>query len=95
MNQRGLQACNAVRTEQRQPRDTQDKSPNAYLKHKDDRFRAQDDKDITTNEAFLLSDPSVRALYAAEYASTSALYYNGQPPFTDLLARIKENAARL
>jgi len=67
----------------------------AYHKHKDDRFRPQDDKDITRNEAFILSDPAARKIYAAEYVSTSALYYNGQPPFTDLLTRIKENAARL
>lgn len=67
----------------------------AYLKHKDDRFRPRDEKDIARNEAFLLNDAAVRELYAAEYVTTSALYYNGQPPFSELLARIKETAARL
>jgi hypothetical protein len=67
----------------------------AYKQHKQDRFPAADNHDIATNEAFFLKDPAVRKLYASEYASTSALYYNGQPPFDDLLARIAENAPKL
>lgn len=62
----------------------------AYKQHKDDRFPAADNKDIASNEAFSLSDEAVRKLYASAYASTSALYYNGQPPFDELLARIRE-----
>ncbi len=67
----------------------------AYKQHKDDRFPAADNKDITKNEAFILSDSSVRKKYARAYTETSALYYQGQPPFDDLMARIKEYAPRL
>ncbi len=67
----------------------------AYKQHKDDRFPAADNKDIASNEAFSLNDETVRKLYADAYASTSALYYNDQPPFADLLARIKEFASKL
>lgn len=67
----------------------------AYKKHKDDRFPAADSQDIAANEAFKLNDADVRALYAAEYAATSALYYQGQLPFDDLLARIAEFAPTL
>jgi hypothetical protein len=58
-------------------------------------FPAAEDKDIAKNEAFVLSDEAVRATYASAYAETSALYYQGQPPFADLLARIKEYAPTL
>lgn len=67
----------------------------AYRQHKDDCFGRGDEKDISRNEAFVLSDPNVRTLYAAEFAATSALYYNGQPPFAELLSRIGENAGRM
>ena len=60
----------------------------AYRQHKQDRFPAADNQDIARNEAFFLTDAAVHKLYASEYASTSALYYQGQPPFDELLARI-------
>jgi hypothetical protein len=67
----------------------------AYFQHKAKRFPVADEKEISRNEAFLLTESSVRESYKAAYASTSALYYKGQPPFEDLLTRIQANAARL
>lgn len=67
----------------------------AYLAHKEFWFPAADEKDISKNEAFLLSDPTVRDTYKDAYVATSALYFRGQPPFEDLLARIQSNAERL
>jgi hypothetical protein len=66
-----------------------------YVAHKARRFPAADDKDISRNDAFALPDPGVRQDYAAAYASTAALYFRGQPPFDELLARIRDNADRL
>ena len=66
-----------------------------YTAHKARRFPAADDKDITRNDAFALSDVSVRETFEKAYASTSALYYRGQPPFEDVLARIQRDAPRL
>jgi len=61
-----------------------------YLEHKQKRFRRADEKDLSRNEAFILSEQSTRALYKAEYNKTSALYFNGQPDFDDILVRISK-----
>lgn len=67
----------------------------AYQKKKQERFRGGDNQNIAENEAFLLSDPTTRGLYKAEYEKTPSLYYKGQVPFEDILQRIKENISRL
>jgi hypothetical protein len=66
-----------------------------YTSHKDRRFMAADNKDISKNQAFVLNDPVVRASYRAAYIATSALYFRGQPDFDELLSRIERDAARL
>lgn len=66
-----------------------------YIAHKARRFPAADDKDISKNEAFVLSDPTVRDAYKSAYTATSALYFRGQPDFDDLLQRIRRDASRL
>ncbi len=67
----------------------------AYHARKQERFPAADNQHIASNEAFLLSQPEVRALYIAKYKETSGLYYAGQVPFEDLLARIAQHIGRL
>jgi hypothetical protein len=68
----------------------------AYNKHKEDRFPKQDlDIPINKNEAFLLTDPNIRALYKKEYERRPSLYYSGQVPFEDILATIGEYVDRL
>ncbi|MDD4887936.1 MAG: nucleotidyl transferase AbiEii/AbiGii toxin family protein, partial [Thiomonas sp.] len=54
------------------------------------RFRGGDELKIAKNAAFRLEDLAQRQLFSEEYRKTSALYYLGQPPFEDLLARIHE-----
>ncbi len=67
-----------------------------YLAHKQRRFPAADlIIPIAENEAFLLSNAIVKADFTKRYKETSALYYNGQPDFDTLLARIKENIEKL
>jgi hypothetical protein len=66
-----------------------------YTAHKDRRFRSLDNKNITKNEAFILSDQETRKTYAATYAKTSALYYGSKPAFDQILGRIKEWIDRL
>jgi len=61
----------------------------AYQERKVQRFRSGDELVIAKNPAFTLSDPVQRDLFAREYRKTSALYYQGQPEFDQLLARIK------
>lgn len=67
----------------------------AYVQHKQRRFPAADEKDISRNEAFLLSDATLRRIYEDAYLSTAALYFRGQPPFDELIATIEANASRL
>jgi hypothetical protein len=62
-----------------------------YHARKRERFRSGDNLDITHNEAFLLSDPKVRNLYESKYRETASLYYTGQIPFGDILARIHQH----
>lgn len=68
----------------------------AYLRHKKNRF-PQADQAITLaeNEAFLLKGPERRALYKKEYERRPGLYYQGQPPFEDILAVIHQNLDHL
>jgi len=66
-----------------------------YIAHKQARFPNADNQHIASNEAFLLSDPETRALYQREYEKTAALYYKGQIPFNEILARIHQHIGRL
>jgi len=63
----------------------------AYPTRKAERFRAGDERVIAKNPAFTLSEPQHRALFAREYRKSSALYYQGQPDFEQILARIAEH----
>jgi hypothetical protein len=67
----------------------------AYEARKRQRFRTADELVIARNPAFVLGDPSRRRAIAAEYSRTAALYYQGQPPFDDIVARIHEHIERL
>lgn len=68
----------------------------AYQEHKQKRFpRADIQIPIAENEAFLLSNSETRKLYASNYQSTSALYYQKQPSFDELLARIQSVISEL
>jgi hypothetical protein len=66
-----------------------------YNDRKQERFPAADNQHIASNEHFLLGQPEVRAVYKAKYKETSGLYYSGQVPFDDLLARIAQHLDRL
>jgi Nucleotidyl transferase AbiEii toxin, Type IV TA system len=66
-----------------------------YQDRKRVRFPKADNLDIASNEAFLLSDPQVRQLYARKYEETQGLYYTGQVPFDEILQRIALHIARL
>ena len=46
-----------------------------YFSHKEKRFRSTDEKDLSKNEAFLLSDKNVNALYMKEFEKKSAIYW--------------------
>lgn len=60
----------------------------AYQERKAQRFRSGDELTISRNPAFVLADRAQRERFAREYRKTQALYYNGQPDFDALVARI-------
>lgn len=66
-----------------------------YHDHKQKRFRAGDNPRIAENEAFLLSAPEIRRLYAQAYVETAALYYQEQPTFDKILQAIADVVANL
>jgi len=59
-----------------------------YQERKQLRFRTGDELVISKNSAFIMCDPEQRELFAREYRKSSALYYQGQPDFDQILARI-------
>lgn len=66
-----------------------------YHEHKKNRFRSQDEMDISKNEAFLLSDEKIRKLYASEFEKKLAIYFGKQPIFSEVLEKIHKNIDRL
>ncbi|MCH8180346.1 MAG: nucleotidyl transferase AbiEii/AbiGii toxin family protein [Proteobacteria bacterium] len=66
----------------------------AYQERKKQRFRTGDELVIASNPAFILNADE-RKRFAVEYRKTQALYYQGQPDFDGILARIGENIASM
>lgn len=62
----------------------------AYHARKQQRFRSGDELVIAKNPAFVLSNPVQKEVFGREYKKSSALYYQGQPDFDQLMARIKK-----
>ena len=62
----------------------------AYQERKTQRFRTGDELVIAKNPAFVLDDADERERFAREYRKTAALYYQGQPDFEALMARIHQ-----
>lgn len=61
----------------------------AYVAHKDLRFRSADEKDLTKNDAFTISNSETQKLYQQSFERTKGLYYKGQPQFSDILDAFK------
>jgi Nucleotidyl transferase AbiEii toxin, Type IV TA system len=65
-------------------------------KFRRERFPAADRNiSVALNQAFLPDDPAIRDDYRRRYERTAAIYNRGQPPFDELLARIKNYVDRL
>ena len=67
-----------------------------YLAHKAARIKGADNQiPLKDHPALLLSDLEIRESFQKRYQSTSKLYYNGQPEFEHVLARIAVHLPRL
>lgn len=67
----------------------------AYQKHKKARFRAADNQNISSNEAFLMHNPNTLEQYKKQYAQSQSLYYRDKPPFEAILGRINAWSTKL
>ena len=68
----------------------------AYLSHKAARIKGADNGiPLTEHPALCLNDLEIRTSFKNRYLSTVKLYYNGQPDFEDILARIKTYLPKL
>lgn len=67
-----------------------------YHEHKKRRFPPIDLlHPLGENDALLMADEARRMLYKKEYERRAALYYQGQPPFDEVLALLQKNLSRL
>ena len=67
-----------------------------YLTHKASRIKGADNQiPLQEHPALLLSDSEIRESFKIRYQSTSKLYFNGQPPFEEILARIQLHLNKL
>jgi hypothetical protein len=67
-----------------------------YLTHKASRIKGADNQTpLREHPALLLSDLEIRESFKNRYQSTSKLYFNGQPPFEEILARIQLHLNKL
>ena len=67
-----------------------------YQKHKSARFTGSlKDLDISRCEAFLLSDKTIKDVFAREYEKTRDLYYAQRPSFDEILGCIGKYLPRL
>jgi hypothetical protein len=67
-----------------------------YLAHKAARIKGADNQiPLKDHPALILSDSEISESFKKRYQSTSKLYYNGQPEFEQLLARIAVYLPRL
>ncbi|WP_205421273.1 nucleotidyl transferase AbiEii/AbiGii toxin family protein [Rhizobium terrae] len=67
----------------------------AYNVNKDRRFPKLDNKVISSNPAFSLSEPVAFRRYEHAYEQTADLYHHGRPSLKEILARIASCAERL
>lgn len=52
-----------------------------YIEHKNKRFKTQDEKDLTKNPAFTLTNEDTFSLYSSEYEGKSNLYFGNNRNF--------------
>jgi len=66
-----------------------------YFEHKQRRFRSGDNKDITQNEAFIISDSKMQNEFQVAFERSKGLYYKGQPTFVQILESFKSYLSKL
>jgi hypothetical protein len=65
-----------------------------YLEHKKKRFKSLN-QNVAESGAFTIEDQNIRKQFEAGYSKTAPLYYRGQIPLDEILARIQQDLARL
>src|SRR5690606_33555472 len=60
----------------------------AYFAHKKERFRSQDEPDLTKNDAFLLEDGEIKNKYVEGFNKISSLFYGKKPNLESILKNL-------
>lgn len=69
---------------------------NEYEAHKLRRFNSKElEKPLSENAAFDFSHDALLQLFKGRFLQTRALYYNGQPTFEEIIARIQSHLHRM
>lgn len=61
-----------------------------YVSHKDERFRAGDEKVILKNHAFTLSNDEIKSKLQLAYSKSKNLYFKGQPPLDEIVSEFQK-----
>ncbi|MCH1911858.1 nucleotidyl transferase AbiEii/AbiGii toxin family protein [Leptospira noguchii] len=61
-----------------------------YIRHKEERFGKNDEKNLAKNEAFTLLNPDLRKQIEERYENTKVLYYGEVPSLDSIASRLKE-----
>lgn len=66
-----------------------------YAEHKKRRFPTIDlQQPLGENDALILAEEALRILYKKEYERRASLYYQGQPPFDEVMALLQKYRSR-
>jgi len=66
-----------------------------YILHKDQRFRKDDEKDLTKNIAFNITETKTFQNMNKMFKATESLYYGNAPSFQEILSKIKPHLKNL
>lgn len=66
-----------------------------YHAHKEARFRSGDEKDISKNQAFILSDEGTRKKYQDAFEKTRGLYYKDFPSLIEILKSLRPYSEKM
>lgn len=61
-----------------------------YLEHKNFKFKNNEEKDLTKNDAFIIDSDVTKAEFEEAFKVTDSLYYNKRPGLKEILDRLSK-----
>ncbi len=66
-----------------------------YLKHKDFKFKNNEEKDLTKNDAFIIASDETKEQFEKAFSSTDSLYYKKRPTLKEILDKLSSLLTKL